>query len=153
MKQTFILDENILEYGLSVPGGSPDPSRLLIEQILANCHHVAWDGELISRYMRRLSNLQSQFPSPVRAFRSMLSNSEKLVYVEEVPEVEHEDQVRDASDLPFVRLAAAVDAGAILATSDGPLRQSVIEARINNDHNFLVIPPEEALQWAGPELA
>ncbi len=38
------------------------------------------------------------------------------------PEAKHKDQVRGTSDLPFVRLAAALDAGVILVTSNEQLR-------------------------------
>lgn len=59
--------------------------------------------------------------------------------------------MRDAPDLPFVRLAAAVDQGAVLATTDLPLRESVVEAAIHNHYNFLILSPEVAVPLAGPE--
>lgn len=156
MKATFILDENILEFGLQLPGtGGEDPAKQLIDAIEANCHHIAWDRDVLRLYWRHLETLMAQFPNPVKRFLVTLFNADKFVQVLDVPGLPQdlEGQVKDAPDLPFVRLAAAVDSDAVLATTDGPLRESVHQAGISNHYKFRILPPEDALPFAGPEAS
>lgn len=88
MKRTFILDENVLEFGLSAPETSDQPSKILLDEILVNCHRIAWYDEVLLTYMPRLSRLAGQFPSSVRRFKDMLFNPEKFVQAFDILPIE-----------------------------------------------------------------
>lgn len=152
MRQVFILDENIIQFGLSEPEGSTNPSKLLIDNILVNRHTLAWSTDVLNKWTPKAFLVRRAFPSPVTRFLQSIYDPDRFLQVLDVPELpaELESRVKDAPDLPFVRLAAAVDNGCLLVTTDQAQRTSVSEAGIDGDYNFRIVSPEQALPLSGP---
>lgn len=155
MTNTFIFDENVIQIGLNANESNPSSiETVLILEVLRNPHRIALSIEIYNeKYASKLSVLQREFPSLAKLFSQALWDAEKAVLVEDVGVLpyEIEIQIRDAPDLPFVRLAVKVDDGCILATTDQALREDVTRLNLPLQYNFRILPPDRALRFAGPE--
>ena len=152
MTQRFILDENVficaqLETNVS---GEPDSTCLeLLQQILEICHPIVFDGVLFDKIQSQLNRPAHQRQGFGAALLRTLSQAGarpgKLDITEEPPPFSGEADIPQGSqdDKFIVRLA--VDSGAALVTTDGPLRDDLASSSIQTRYELEVLSPEAAL--------
>ena len=129
MKHKFLLDENILHFAIKGVNdqGRDDPAASdLIRLIGGNCHSIATNAELWSRYWQHLPNLLrtgSSGPAPLQ-FINLLKNSQKLFWEPDDPPIIPSEASIPRKDIPIVSLA--ILSNALLVTTDGPLRDAIL---------------------------
>lgn len=89
----FILDENIIEFGL----GESDqlvplsPSKKLLDQIIQEGDSLVWSEEVLRLYLLRISRIQNRFPSPALRFLSVLFGSGAIRHPEDAISITDRD--------------------------------------------------------------
>ncbi|HYZ14009.1 MAG TPA: hypothetical protein VFA08_10460 [Actinomycetota bacterium] len=153
-----MLDENIVRLAQLQEDdkGKSNPDCLeLILRIDRNCHSLVFPYSAWKRYVRHVESLpQSKLATPrvLAILAALLLNADKdhrFLSDDDLPPVPEAEDVVKPADLPFVQAAAAVN-GAILATTDGPLRIRVAAAGIDTKYSFIVEEPAVAVKRAGP---
>ena len=150
--QRFILDENVficaqLETNVR---GEPDSTCLeLLQQILEICHPIVFDPVLYEKIQHQLNQPAHQlrgFDSAIlRTLMQAAARPGKLEYQEAAQPFPGEAAIPQGSvdDTYIVRLA--VESGAILITTDRPLRQDLASSSIQTRYGLIVLSPEDAL--------
>ncbi len=149
----FILDENVVilaQQGLDEHGNPSPVCADLIRQIIEICHTITVDDVLWDKYddqLNKPAHQELQFgPSLLRVLWNALTIPGKVDGLgTTAPSFTDEASIPAGSqdDTYLVRLA--VETGAILVTTDTPLRQDLESSGIRSDYNLIVVPPEEAL--------
>ena len=149
----FILDENVVilaQQGLDEHGNPSPVCADLIQQIIEICHTIVVDDVLWDKMFAQLNRPEHYYPQPgpslLRAFLNALQIDGKIVGLGHTSSpFDEELDIPSGSqdDTYLVRLA--VETGAILVTTDTPLRQDLESSGIRSDYSLMVVPPEEAL--------
>lgn len=154
MTTRFILDENVVilaQLGTDDRGEASLACLDLMLKIIEICHPIVVDDVLWNKYMDQLHRPRNQDPvsgpGMVRILTEALGRSTKVDGIGHVaPEFEDEVKIPSGSqdDVFLVRLA--VETGAILVTTDTPLREDLTNCGVQEAHNLIVVSPEEALR-------
>ena len=122
----------------------------LFQQIIEICHTIVVDDVLWDKMFAQLNRPEHYYPQPgpslLRAFLNALQIDGKIVGLGHTSSpFDEELDIPSGSqdDTYLVRLA--VETGAILVTTDAPLRQDLESSGIRSDYSLMVVPPEEAL--------
>ena len=153
MTPRFILDENVVilaQQGLDEEG-KPGPGCLdLISRIIEICHTIVVDEVLLEKYFSQLNRPGYAHPTLGPHLLRILSNAltidDKVVGFGHIaPSFDGEPSIPpgSADDTYIVRLA--VESGAILVTTDGPLRDDLRESGIQDAYGLTIVSPDEAL--------
>lgn len=128
MKQTFLLDENILYLAIKEVDEHDRPDTTaaqLLRLIGQNCHRITSDHQLGKRYYRHLDRLlgAGKFHLQALSFiKQILHNSAKsLIEVQEPPELP-EGVVLPKEDMHIVR--AAMISHPLIVTADAELKDA-----------------------------
>ena len=154
-KKEFILDENILisaQTGLN-HNQQPDPTcTILVNAIIRICHTIVIDTSLFNKYRSQLNRSRNQ-PSIHGA--AMLPVVMRAVQIPgkydrfdraSAPSFEGEETIPQGSqDDVAVSVRLAVQTGAILVTTDGPLREHLATSFLQVLRALNVVTPQEAL--------
>ena len=152
MERVLILDLNVIRYGLEDTSQEWSLAcRVLLEAIVSGEWRIAWSHEVMGLYMTVLHDSPSVFPNLTSALRSAIYDGEKFIQVLQLIDIGDtvEAAIKDRPDLPFVRLAATVDDGCILATTDEPLRTSVAALGLPARYKFHISDPVIAVGQLG----
>ena len=156
VKNEFILDENVVicsQTGLD-DRGEVDPTYTdLVSRIIRICHTIVVDLELYGRYRRQLGRNENQETplgiAMLPVLHSAIQTAGKFngfdrISAQPFPE---ESLIPQGSqdDVP-VTVRLAVETGAILVTTDEPLRRDIDSTGIQQTYALTVVPPEEALR-------
>ena len=154
-KKRFILDENILIFAQTGRNqfGEEDPTCTnLVNQIINICHTIVLDNPLWDRYRRQLDRFLIEAiatdPTMIRVLNTAIQTDGKIdgFHRGPAPPFEGEERIATGSqDDLQVTVRLAVDTGAILVTSDTPLRDDLLEAGTIDQHRLTVVSPEDAL--------
>lgn len=146
MKQTFLLDENILYLAIKEVDEHDRPDKTaaqLIRLIGQNCHRITSDHQLWKRYHSHLDRLLGAVMFHLQALsfiKQLLHNSAKsLIEVQEPPELP-EGIVVPGEDTHIVR--AALISHPLIVTADAELKNA-----INNQPalGLQAVTPREAI--------
>ena len=155
IKKEFILDENVLicaQTGRNDRGEDDPTCTDLINRIIRICHTIVIDLELYERYRRQLDRYENQPTTLGSAMLPVLhgaiQTAGKFNRFDRIsaPPFPEESRIPQGSqdDVP-VTIRLAVETGAILVTTDEPLRSHLDSAQIPQTYNLTVVSPEEAL--------
>ena len=153
MTPSFILDENIVilaQQGLDEYGNPNPRCASLIQQIIEICHTLVVDDVLWDKYVEQLYRPGYHHPNMgpflIRALYNALTVSEKVDGLgRTAPVMDDEGLIPNGSqdDVYLVRLA--VETGATLVTTDGPLRDDLESSGILSKYDLTVASPEDAM--------
>lgn len=148
MGQVLILDLNIIRFGLENSDTQLSPfCQTIIEAVVSGEHKVAWSEEVIGLYSSLLSRAPSIFPNLHSGLMRAFYDAEKFEQIRDLIMFEEaiEAAILDRPDVPFVRLAATMDKGCILVTTDEPLRNSVSGLKLPEEYGFRISDPQTAV--------
>ena len=155
LKKQFILDENVLisaQTGLN-DREQPDPTCTnLVNNIIRICHTIVIDTSLFNRYRRQLNRSRNR---PTIYGAAMMPVLMRAIQVPgkydrfdraSAPPFEGEKTIPQGSqdDVP-VSVRLAVQTGATLVTTDGPLREHLAMSHFEFLRELHVVTPQEAL--------
>ena len=154
-KKQFILDENILIFaqtGTNDQGEQDETCSNLVNSIIRICHTVVIDVALYGKYLRQLNQQRHQptvFGSrmlPVLVSATRISGKYDEFDRANAPPFEGEETIPQGSqdDVP-VSVRLAVETGATLVTTDGPLREHLATSGIQARYGLKVLSPADAL--------
>ena len=153
MTPRFILDENVVilaQQGLDKYGNTNSECANLIQKIIEICHTIVVDDVLWDKYVEQLNHAgyhhPNQGPFLIRSLWNALTVSEKVDGLgHTAPIMDDEGSIPSGSqdDAYLVRLA--VETGATLVTTDGPLRDDLVSCGILSKYSLTVVSPEDAL--------
>ena len=153
-KKRFILDENVLiSAQTGIVGESRDSScALLVNRIISICHTIVIDNALYASYKRKL-NLERNRPSsigarmlPVLASATRISGKYDGFGKASAPPFDGEETIPQGSqDDVSVSIRLAVETGATIVTTDGPLREHLAASDLEVLRGLKVVTPQEAL--------
>ena len=153
MTQRFILDENVVilaQRGESDTGQRDLTCLSLITRIIRICHSMVADRNLRQKYFRQLSRQPpmglQQGPLVLRILADAAQIPGKFDLGPNAPPFPEEVDIPIGSqdDVEIVRLA--VETGAVLVTTDQPLREHLNSSGIAEAYNLQVLSPREALE-------
>ena len=154
MTPRFILDENVVilaQQGLDRYGNTELTCADLIRQIIEICHTIVVDDVLWDKYDEQLNHPGYHHPNLgpflIRSLWNALTVSEKVDGLgHTAPTMDDEGSIPSGSqdDAYLVRLA--VETGATLVTTDGPLRDDLVTCGILSKYSLTVVSPEDALE-------
>ena len=154
-KKQFILDENVLIFaqtGLNEQN-EPDPTcSILVNGIIAICHTIVIDVALYGKYQHQLNQARHRPTGFGTPMLPVLSSATRMAGKyngfdrASAPPFEGEEIIPQGSqdDVP-VSVHLAVQTGATLVTTDGPLREHLATSDIEALRNLDVVTPLEAL--------
>ncbi len=154
-KKQFILDENVL---ISAQTGyndrkEPDPTcSNLVNSIIRICHTIVIDVALYGKYHHQLNQRRHQ---PTNFGSRMLPVLVSAIRIDgkydrfdraSAPPFDGEETIPQGSqdDVP-VSVRLAVQTGATLVTTDGPLREHLAMSSLEVLRGLNVVTPQEAL--------
>ena len=153
MTPRFILDENVVilaQQGLDEDGNPNADCLELISSIIEICHTIVADQTLLEKYLNQLNRPGYAHPTLGQHLLRILSNAftidGKVVGFGHIaPSFDEEPSIPPSStdDTYIVRLA--VESGAVLVTTDAPLRDDLRESGIQGAYGLTVVSPDEAL--------
>ena len=154
MTPRFILDENVVilaQQGLDKYGNTNPACADLIQKIIEICHTIVVDDVLWDKYIEQLNHPGYHHPNLgpflIRSLWNALTVSEKVDGLgHTAPIMDDEGSIPSGSqdDAYLVRLA--VEKGATLVTTDGPLRDDLVSCGILSQYSLNVVSPEDALE-------
>ena len=153
MTQRFILDENVVilaQKGENDRGDKDLTCLNLLTRIIRICHTIVVDTALRERYLRQLNRLRRVEADTDPRVLSELANAFQMVgkidFRSNAPPFPEEDAIPAGSkdDTEIVRLA--VETGAMLVTTDNPLRDDLGSSSIIKTYCLHLPSPEEALK-------
>ena len=154
-KKQFILYENVLIFAQTGTNDQGEPDETcsnLVNSIIRICHTIVIDVALYGKYLHQLNQQRHQptaFGSrmlPVLVSATRIGGKyDGFDRVSALP-FEGEETIPQGSqdDVP-VSVRLAVQTGATLATTDGPLREHLQSSGIQTRYNLEVVSPQEAL--------
>lgn len=152
MPLRFIPDENVIILAQKQENDRGERDRTcfyLLNRIISICHPIVVDPPLWRKYERQLGRLPANAITPPHisgVLKSPNLPAGKLErYPDDAPAFPEETAIPQGSrdDLQIVRLAVAT--GAILVTTDQPLREDLAATGIAEKYNLQVVSPENAL--------
>ena len=152
MTPRFVLDENIVICGqmeINVQGHRDLTCARLVAQIIEICHTLVLDVPLWETYLQQLNKPLHQNPESgsvlIRVLVNAFQRQDKVDFRAASAAFPEEDTIPLGSqdDIPLVRLAVA--AGAILVTTDRPLRDGLISCGVQEQYHLQLLSPEQAL--------
>ena len=154
MKQ-FILDENVLisaQTGLN-DQDEPDPTcSNLVNSIITICHTIVIDVALYGRYQHQLNQYRhrpTNFGSPMQPVLSaatrVIGKYDRFDRASAPPFDGEETIPQGSQDDVTVSVRLAVQTGATLVTTDGPLREHLATSSLDVLSALHVVTPQEAL--------
>ena len=153
MTPRFILDENVVILAQQGIDERENPSPVcaeLVQRIIEICHTIVVDDVLWDKFDNQLRRPGHQHPQAGPYLLRVLWNA--LTIVKKVDGLGHTASSfveelsippGSADDTYIVRLA--VESGAVLVTTDGPLRDDLRESGIQGAYGLTVVSPDEAL--------
>lgn len=155
MTTRFVLDENVVilaQLGTDDQGDSSLACLDLIQRIIEICHTIVVDDVLWVKYMDQLYRPRNQDrqsgPGLALVLRRALEHSNKVDGIGHIaPEFQDENKIPTGSQDDTFLVRLAVETGAILVTTDTPLRDALTECGIQETHNLIVVSPEQALGY------
>ncbi len=152
MKPPFILDENIIWNSAKVVNekGVTDASSLkLWKALLENCNSIHIPIGYEFKFLHILTQLKKANKNIAASifdlYHSLWSIEGKLNVPETPPSPLPEDTKYHDDDVDFIRLAAMVDHGIIIATTDNRLRNKLNKLGMPRKYNFRIMRPESAI--------
>lgn len=153
MTPRFILDENVVILAQRGLDEHDLPSPIcsdLIQRIIEICHTIVVDDALWDKFDEQLNRPAHHHPQLgpylMRILWNALMIPQKISGIgHTAPSFEAEDSIPPGSldDVYIIRLA--VESGAILVTTDGKLREHLMESGIQATHGLTVVSPEDLL--------
>ena len=152
MPPRFIPDENVIILAQKRENDRGERDRTcfyLLNRIISICHPIVVDPVLWRKYERQLGRLPASATTPPHLagiLKSPTLPAGKIErYPDDAPPFPEETAIPQGSqdDVEIVRLAVAT--GAILVTTDQPLREDLAATGIAAKYNLQVRSPEEAL--------
>lgn len=153
MTTRFILDENVVilaQKGEDDHGNKDINCLDLVTSIIEICHTITVDDVLWEKYDEQLNRASNQIPQVGAYLMSLLWNAlmmpNKIEGTGHIAPAFNEELLippGSTKDTYIVRLT--VETGAILVTTDGPLRQGLESSGIQSTYGLTVVSPEEAL--------
>lgn len=152
MKLTFVLDECVVlnaQNFCDEQGNEDFTSASLMLTIATNCHKIAVNDYLKKKYFEKTSDIDKVRHTismkVIRVISHMLHHSDKNISVAYTPNYPFESEIPN-DDLPIVK--TAVFTRALFVTTDGRLRQRMLELEIPQRHNIEVLDPKQAISYA-----
>ena len=154
-KKQFILDENVLisaQTGLN-DQDEPDPTcSNLVNSIITICHTIVIDLALYGKYLQQLNQYRhrpTNFGSrmlPVLLSATRVTGKYDGFDRASAPPFDGEETIPQGSqDDVTVSVRLAVQTGATLVTTDGPLREHLATAGLEVLRGLHVVTPQEAI--------
>ena len=153
MTPRFILDENVVilaQQGLDKYGNTNPACSDLVQQIIEICHTIVVDDVLWDKYVDQLNHPGYHNPNLgpflIRSLWNALTVSGKVDGLgHTAPIMDDEGSIPSGSqdDAYLVRLA--VETGATLVTTDGPLHEDLASSGILSKYNLTLVSPEDVL--------
>ena len=155
MTPSFILDENIVILAQQTKddrGGDSLVCYDLVRDIIDICHTIVVDDILWDNYMDQLRRPRYQHPlvGPVmlRVLVGALEIPNKIERLAGNAAIfEGEEAIPSGSQDDTYIIRLAVETGAILVTTDGPLRDDLRECGILETRNLTVVSPDQAHEY------
>lgn len=155
MKNTFVIDEDVFVFAQKREDdkGNVDlTASKLVHDILYNCHAIAVDNTLWTKYSQKSTALTKGGKfighSILSLFGLVSHDTNKVRWITHVRKIECETDIPE-DDRYLVRLA--VCAAAILVTDDDPLKDSIKKSCLTKRYQLLVVSPQKAIDYASPE--
>jgi hypothetical protein len=156
MKRPFILDMNVIQSAATLKDerGNEDLSaKKLLKEVAYFCNEIIIPHGYETRYIKKWSVLKTQrqfFGSEIfNLYNQLRMIQGKLNTPDEEPSPLIEEGQFHEDDKDFVRLAAHVDNGVILVTTDGRLKEKLKKLGMLKKYDFNVLRPEEAIRYVG----
>ena len=152
MPLRFIPDENIIILAQKQENDRGERDRTcfyLLNRIISICYPIVVDPVLWRKYERQLGRLPANAATPPHLaviLKSPTLPAGKIErYPDDAPAFPEETAIPQGSqdDVEIVRLAVAT--GAILVTTDQPLREDLAATGIAEQYGLQVVTPEAAL--------
>lgn len=154
-KKQFILDENVLIFsqtGTNDEGERDETCSNLVNSIIRICHTIVIDIALYGKYLHQLNQQRHQptdFGSrmlPLLVSATRIAGKYAGFDRANAPPFDGEETIPQGNqdDVP-VSVRLAVETGATLVTTDGPLRLHLQSSGIQTRYNLEVVSPQEAL--------
>ena len=154
-KKQFILDENVLIFAQTGTNDRGEPDETcsnLVSSIIRICHTIVIDVALYGKYLRQLNQYRHQPTGLGTPILPLLSGATRVTGKydrfdrDSAPPFEGEEAIPQGSqdDVP-VSVRLAVETGATLVTTDGPLREHLESSGIQTRYNLEIVSPEDAL--------
>ena len=128
-------------------------SKQLLVSVLKLCNTLFVPGGYINIYIEIISGLgdSNEFidQNIFRLWRDLWTTEGKLGRIEDEPSVLEEEGMFDNDDIDFVRLAAHVDNGIVIVTTDDRLRNRLNELGMTSKYGFEILRPEDAIDYVG----
>lgn len=155
VRQKFVLDENVLILAQKQEDehGNPDDTCLrLFNHIAKSSHSLVLDSGIWQKYHSQLFALRQvdyQTPHVLHTLRDLSANPEKLIFETNPAELPEEASLSSKAmdNVEFIRRAVA--SGAVLVTTDSPLRDELQAKSFTARHGLKVILPGELLGRLG----
>ena len=153
MMPSFILDENVVilaQKGEDDHGNNNLVCSDLVTQIIEICHTIVVDDVLWDKYFDQLNRPANQLPQMgphlLRILWNALRISNKVRGVGRTsPPFKEERYIPTGSQKDTYIVRLAVESGAILVTTDGPLREGLESSGIQSAYDLQIVSPVEAL--------
>ena len=159
MTPRFILDENVVILAQRGLDENDEPNSVcsdLVQRIIDICHTVVVDDVLWDKFVDQLNRTGYYHPQLgphlIRTLWNALTIPGKIDGLgHTAPSFDDEGDIPpgSADDMYIVRLA--VESRAILVTTDGKLRDHLMESGIQSSHSLTVVSPEDALKTVDRE--
>ena len=154
MTPRFILDENVVilaQQGLDERGNPSPVCADLVQQIIEICHTIVVDDVLWDKFDEQLNRPGHQLaqagPVLLRVLCNALATADKVDGLGHTASSFNEEGAMprgSIDDTYIVRLA--VESGATLVPTDGPLRDDLRDSGIQDRYGLTVVSPDEALE-------
>ena len=153
MTSSFILDENVVilaQKGEDDHGNDNLVCSDLVAQIIEICHTIVVDDVLWDKWFDQLNRPEHQLPQMgphlLRILWNALRISNKIKGIGRTsPSFKDEGKIPIGSQKDTYIVRLAVESGAILVTTDGPLREGLESSGIQSTYGLEIVSPVEAL--------
>ena len=156
MKRAFTIDLNVWRFAATLKnerGGDDYSSKQLLVSILKLCNTLFVPRGYVNIYIKIISGLgdSNEFIDQdiFRLWRDLWATEGKLGWIEDEPSVLEEEGMFDNDDIDFVRLAAHIDNGIVIVTTDDRLRNRLNELGMTSKYGFEILRPEGAIEYVG----
>ena len=154
-KKKFILDENEViraQTGVNDQGEPDGTCANLVNSIIRICHTIVVDVGLFGRYHSQLNHARHQptatgapFLPVLRSAIQVANKIDGLGRPDASPFPEEGSIPQGSQDDLAVTVRLAIETGAILVTTDGPLIQDLESSGIQATYGLEVLTPQETL--------
>ena len=154
-KKRFILDENVVicaQTGVNDQGEPDATCANLVNSIIRICHTIVVDVGLFGRYYSQLNQARhlptatgAPFLPVLRSAIQVANKIDGLGRPDASPFPEEGSIPQGSQDDLAVTVRLAIETGAILVTTDGPLIQDLESSGIQATYGLEVLTPQETL--------